>query len=200
MNFENLKNLVSSQLQGLDKRLYYHSPSHTLDDVLPNAILLSERAGLTENETTIVKLSALFHDTGFLDVYENNESYGCLRAQKMMKKFGYTSDQIDQVCKCIMATQMPQNPKTKMEQIVCDADLGYLGSNQFFGKSRNLLMELLDMENNHVKDLIHPEAEWMKMNLEFLEKHRYWTSEAIELFQDNKNKNIMMVQKILSEY
>lgn len=63
-DFEGAQSLVYSQLQNLDKNLYYHGIHHTFDDVLPNAIKLCKAENLSEEETLIVKTSALFHDTG----------------------------------------------------------------------------------------------------------------------------------------
>lgn len=52
-------------------------------------------------------------------------------ARQYLPHFGYTGDEIEQVCDIIMATQMPQNPHNHLGQIICDADLDYLGRNDF---------------------------------------------------------------------
>ena len=43
-----------------------------------------------------------------------------------------------------MATEIPQNPKTHLEMIMCDADLDYLGRYDFETISNNLYTEFLD--------------------------------------------------------
>jgi hypothetical protein len=49
----------------------------------------------------------------------NNVNYffyidGCERAKKYLPDFGYNDDEIDKICNCIMATQLPQNPKNHL--------------------------------------------------------------------------------------
>jgi len=42
----------------------------------------------------------------------------------------------------IMATKIPQSPKNLLEQIICDADLDYLGRERYEENSLLLLQEL----------------------------------------------------------
>ena len=41
-----------------------------------------------------------------------------------------------------MATKMPQAPQNKLQQIICDADLYYLGTDTYLSKSNKLYKEL----------------------------------------------------------
>ena len=43
-----------------------------------------------------------------------------------------------------MATKMPQRPKNLLQQIICDADLDYLGRNDFFILSEKLHKEFIE--------------------------------------------------------
>lgn len=194
MNFCELSTLVFTELENLDDRLYYHNIAHTRDDVLKNAILLAEEAQLNDSETLIVKTAALFHDTGFLDQYSANEIFGCKRARLILSEFAYTENQINEICDCIMATQMPQNPKTRLQQIVCDSDLGYLGSSSFIEKSNKLREEIIAMKNKNIG-----EGEWKRMNLEFLLGHNYFTPEAHKLFGQGKIKNLELVKRLIEQ-
>jgi len=196
IDFEGAKQLVHQQLsQGLDKNLFYHGAHHTFDDVLPNSILLINEMKdlLTDEQALIVKTAALFHDTGFLDQYDKNEPRGCDRARQYLPPFGYTQSQIDEICVCIMATQMPQNPgENLLAQMVCDADLGHLGTDLYF-----LRAEALRMELTRLKGLKLSPLEWNKSNVPFMEKHRYFTVGAGNLFQKTKEQNMRQLLELL---
>mmetsp|Transcript_4931 Transcript_4931/g.18569 ORF Transcript_4931/g.18569 Transcript_4931/m.18569 type:complete len:102 (-) Transcript_4931:587-892(-) len=93
-----------------------------------------------------------------------------------------------------MATQIPQNPKgNRMAEIVCDADLGHLGSEKFFLRSESLRMEL-----NAVKNLNIAPRKWNIGNLDFLAKHQYWTKSAIEKWKPKKEKHVQEVLELLN--
>ena len=48
----------------------------------------------------------------------------------------------EQICGMIMATKIPQSPKNYLEQILCDADLDYLGRDDFYDIGGTLFKEL----------------------------------------------------------
>lgn len=192
VNYEGAYKLVYEQLEHLDKRLYYHGRHHTFQDVLPNSELLARESNLSEEETLIVKTAALFHDTGFLDQYDKNEPFGCERAQKYLPTFGYSEEQIAQICECIMATQLPQSPKNLLSQIVCDADLGHLGTDLYFLRSESLFVEL-----KRVKNLASTSKKWHMSNIEFLKKHSYFSEAAKRLFHEGKMQNMREEMELL---
>jgi len=68
-----------------------------------------------------------------------------------------------------MATEIPQMPKTKLEEILADADLEYLGSSYFEIKADKLFNEL-----QHLNPSLTGE-EWNKAQISFLQKHHYFT-------------------------
>lgn len=193
MSFDKVKEQVYHDLGNLDKRLYYHGRHHTFDDVVPTAEMLCKEEKLTEEETLLVKTAALFHDTGFLDQYDKNEPFGCERARKLLPSYGYNDKQIDHICEMIMATQMPQNPKDKLAQIVCDADLGHLGQDRCFFRAEGLRLEL-----DLIKGIKSTIREWNERNLVFYEKHHYWTDSAKRLLQKRKEKTIQEVKDFLA--
>jgi predicted metal-dependent HD superfamily phosphohydrolase len=185
-DFDGVERIVRFLLQGLDPNLRYHSIHHTLDDVLPNAIeLISHCNKLSDEEKLIVKTAALLHDVGFLDRYENNEEKGCDQAKHLLPKFGYTQHQLDEVCVCIMATKMPQNPGNHLlSQIVCDADLLYIATDSFFDRS-NALRE----ERQLVLGKTYTDNEWIQKNIDFLNKHQFFCDFVKESHKDKKLEN-----------
>lgn len=90
INFEAVKKHVWDLLEKLDPNLYfYHSRDHTFVDVLPAAIELGKQEGISEEEMLLVSTAALYHDVGYLDVYEKNEPFGAKRAREELPSFGY---------------------------------------------------------------------------------------------------------------
>ncbi|MES1214110.1 MAG: HD domain-containing protein [Bacteroidota bacterium] len=168
--FTNIKVAVCEKLKGLDPNLTYHNLLHTLD-VLHQSERIAEKEGIRDaEEIYLLRIAALYHDTGFLETYAEHEKTSCSIFLKDADTFGLTQNQKDKVMALIMATRIPQNPTTLLERIICDADLDYLGRDDFFDIGDTLRQEFLYyhvLENN---------AEWEKVQLKFLQSHRYHTA------------------------
>ena len=81
-----------------------------------------------------------------------------------------------------MATRIPQTPKTLLEEIICDADLDYLGRDDYFMISEKLLMEL-----RRTNDLT--QNGWQKLQLDFFNNHQYFTASAKSMRSEGKRTN-----------
>ena len=140
---EELKNKLSATL-------FYHNYLHTMY-VLKSAIEIAEAEKIKDaDELTLLKTAALYHDSGFINVYDLvTEEEACKIAEEALKRFDYSKVQIDIICRMIMKTKMPQEPETHLEKILCDADLDYLGTENFVPIGNNLLKEL----NAHDKNI-----------------------------------------------
>ena len=68
-------------------------------------------------------------------------------AREILPAYGLTRDQIDTICGMIMATRIPQSPSNQLERILCDADLDYLGRDDFYEIGGRLFEELRDQTN-----------------------------------------------------
>ena len=91
-----------------------------------------------------------------------------------------------------MATQIPQKPRNLTEQILCDADLDYLGRDDFFTIGDKLFAEL------SMYGMINTEEEWNRLQTGFLEKHHYFTVTALKLRKDKKDENLAIVKSKIS--
>src|SRR5688572_26750494 len=129
--FTSIKQPILSRLENeLDPRLGYHNITHTLD-VLEQAEILAKQEKVTDkHDLLLLKTAAIFHDSGFLSVYKNHEEKSCEIACEALRNI-FNEEDIKKVCGMIMATNIPQSPKTLLEQIICDADLDYLVRNDF---------------------------------------------------------------------
>src|SRR5687767_7686152 len=172
---------VTGLLQkGLSPRLTYHSMDHTLD-VLEQVQQIAARENISDEETLfLLKIAALYHDSGFLFIYSGHEAKGCEIAKEELPLFGLKTLQIEKICGMIMATKIPQTPGNKLEEIICDADLDYLGRNDFEMISNNLFKEFLDF--GFVKDYSH----WMNLQVKFFESHHYFTNSSKQLRNPGK--------------
>ncbi|MEJ7674916.1 MAG: hypothetical protein WKF59_20010 [Chitinophagaceae bacterium] len=85
-----------------------------------------------------------------------------------------------------MVTKLPQEPYNHLEEILCDADLFYLGSDKYFEGASNLYSEFKAARK------IEEHADWNKVQIDFLKKHRYFTLTAVKE-RDIKRKKIYSI-------
>jgi len=161
--------VVSMLDRGLSKKLIYHNIDHTLD-VTSQCLAIATEEGIADEQVLLIlQVAALYHDSGFLYVYQQHEEKGCEIARDQLPGFGMDEHAIEEVCKLIMATKVPQKPVTHLQQIICDADLDYLGRDDFFETGDKLRRELLEYK------FIADHHDWEKRQLDFLRSHHYFT-------------------------
>ncbi|UOE51837.1 HD domain-containing protein [Mucilaginibacter sp. SMC90] len=170
----------------LPEHFHYHNADHALD-VYTAAKQIAEGEGVKGYDLELLLTAAYYHDSGFLFGQVNHEVGSCKNARQYLPHFGYTSDEIEQVCDIIMATQMPQNPHNHLGQIICDADLDYLGRNDFFILSKRLFSELV------ITDHLESELEWDRQQVKFLQSHHYFTQTALGLRAEGKNEHLKVI-------
>ena len=156
----------------LNKKLpanyYYHNYEHTLY-VLDKTMEIVQQENCTVPEMKLLMAAALWHDTGYINTYIGHEEAGCVMATQYLPAYGYSEDEIKQVCGMIMATKIPQSPKNKLEEIIADADLEYLGT-----KDPGAKADLLFRELNSLNPSLTIE-EWNRTQISFLQQHSYFT-------------------------
>jgi len=189
--FESLKENIIAQLRAhLLPVLYYHSADHTLD-VIDAAERIATGEKINGTEMLILKTAALFHDTGYLFTAKNHEANSCLIAQSVLPKHAFSELEIDVICNLIMATKIPHNTKNKLEEILCDADLDYLGRADFYELSQNLYKEM------RVFDKVKDEQKWNEIQVAFFEKHKYFTATSNALRATLKATHLITIKKEL---
>jgi len=175
----------------LPKNIYYHDLKHTID-VIVNVEIIGHEEGVTDHEMVLLKTAALFHDIGFIEGYDDHEVLGIQIATKILQEFKYSEADIKIVGDLIYSTRLPQTPKTKLEEIICDADLDYLGRSDYVPVSRNLFKELVEfglMKNDEIA--------WLKTQVTFLNQHRYHTNTAKRRRNKHKLEQLQMLKKQL---
>jgi len=175
MNYQAAKDFILKKLETeLADELTYHGLHHTLD-VLNIAENLCKSLHVGGYETTLVKTAALYHDAGFTMTRVEHEQAGCQIAKDALSGFGYTKAEIDLICGMIMATKIPQSPQNFLEEIICDADLDYLGRDDFYSIGASLFQEL---QNYNILD---SQKEWDRIQVGFIGSHAYFTSVCKEI-------------------
>lgn len=172
---------------------FYHNFTHTAE-VAKAAEEIAKAIGIDENEKEILLIAAWFHDIGHTETCDGHEDIGIEMATKFLKENNYPAEGIEKVVSLINATRMPRNPQNILEEIICDADLHHLGTNNFDGKA-----ELFRNEIEAQKGCEIPEAEWLKNNLKFLEQHKFYTNYAKSRFEPQKNINYIKTEKKLKK-
>lgn len=171
---------------GLEANLYYHSINHT-KDVVKSVERLALLEGVTDEGLFLLKTAAIFHDAGFLESYDMNEPIGARMASEILPQYGYTEDHIQTIKELIYVTQIPHKPTNKLQEIICDADLDYLGREDFEEIADKLRRELKE------RNIISSDKKWDEIQIAFLRQHKYFTKTAIELRQKIKENNIQIV-------
>jgi len=184
------KYLLDKFEKELPKGLFYHSIEHTLD-VMKAVLFYTKKENINEYNTTLILTAALFHDSGFLIKYRNNEASSVKIVKKILPDYNYKKEEIDAIEKMIMSTKIPQKPNNILEQILCDADLDYLGRDDFNMISIKLFQE---WNFNGIKLSL---KEWYLQEIKFLEKHTYFTQTAIKLRTPKKMDQLNQIKELL---
>ncbi len=193
IKLEDLEELILDRLEReLPKHLYYHNLKHTID-VTIGVEIIGSGEGVNQEELLLLKTAALFHDSGQIYGSKGHEEKSCEIVEDYLPKFGYSREQIDVIKGIIMATQLPPTPRTKLEQIICDADLDYLGRRDFIPVSDMLYEEL------KVQNLMSSKNLWNKMQLKFLAGHQFFTETAGKMRQVNKEMQIERISGLIEE-
>jgi len=193
IQFTDLQEVILDKLEReLPKYLYYHNVKHTVD-VVTEVELIGWAEGVSDEELLLLKTAGLYHDAGHTIQYDNHEYYGTVMAREMLPKYGYSQEQIDRICEIIMATKLPPKPKNLLEEIICDADLDYLGRTDFIPVSNTLYQELKE------QDKIGSLNDWNKLQVKFISGHQYFTKTARSLREVNKQKQIERISSLITE-
>lgn len=177
------KNAINILKTKLSEKYCYHSINHTLETLkVCNDYIKREK--IESHDAKLLRIAVLYHDIGFTVSNIEHENLGSKLAQEIMTLYRFPQEDIDIVMKLILATKIPQNPKNKLEFIICDADLDYLGKPDFYTKSDLLFKELMNFS------LVTTKEKWNEIQIEFLKKHRYHTTFAKKYRQPQLEKRL----------
>lgn len=180
-------------LQSRCNELSFHNTQHT-KEVFAAVKKIGFYSNLNKEELEVVLLAALFHDTGNIDCFNGHEDVSAHKASEYLTEIGFDPQKTEKVVKCILATKMPQTPTNILEQVICDADLSHLGKENFISKNKLLREEW----SEHLK-MCFSNKEWVKLNIDFLERHKYFTAYGKKELQPQKERNLKILKQQFAE-
>jgi len=198
MNYKVLLEQVAQYVTSMfgrhaDNGLPYHNKAHT-QFVVDSAIQIANHYQLSDSDFFVVIAAAWFHDAGYLKSREDHERESVKVADNYLKQQGVDQETIAKVNQCIMATEMPQNPKNILEEIICDADMFHLGSDIFSEKNKLLRKEIESATKTEIS-----KDEWRLKTVEFMEQHHYFTDYCNLLLNDKKKQNLEKLKSRLNK-
>jgi len=194
MDYHAAKAYILDKLEReLADHLTYHGLHHTLD-VLYTTEELCYLERISPYDSLLLKTAALFHDSGFTISTSEHEDFGCRIARHYLPRFGYTQREIELICGMIMSTKIPQSPRNYLEKIICDADLDYLGRDDFYDIGATLFEEL------KASRFLQNEQDWNRLQVNFLEQHRFFTSTNRRRRSPRKRKYLKELKRIVASY
>ena len=174
-------NLYKDKLPG---DYVYHNYNHTAETVKA-CKKLSKSYNLTSRDYEVLLLAALFHDTGYINAYENHE----IESVKFMKDYlkgNYPEDDISEIESLILSTKYRTIPDGSMQEILHDADYINLGSKNF-----NHRADLLRIEWERILHKTYTEEEWAQIQIQFLIDTTFKTEDAVIKYNEQKEQNIL---------
>jgi len=167
------------------QQLLFHTIDHTRA-VVAAASQVARHYQLNEHDYFVVTAAAWFHDIGYSAIGSNkHEEKGASLAASFLAGKGVEESLVLQVNNCILATSMPQHPVTLVEQIVCDADLFHLGTDDFSNYNKQMRKEFEATTGSKMD-----KGEWRKSTIALFQSHHYHTSYCRELLNGKKQANL----------
>ncbi len=191
MDFGAAKEYVIRRLrEELDPLLTYHCLEHTLD-VIESTAHRAEAEHAGAEATRLLLTAALYHDTGMLIRYQDHETASAELARQTLPGFGYTEPEIREIIRLILVTRLPQLPEDHAGEIICDADLDYLGRDDYFYRAFQLQVEWnrFGIRKTDLK-------EWLSLQVHFLEEHHYFTQSAVGERQQGKLRHLEEMRRL----
>jgi predicted metal-dependent HD superfamily phosphohydrolase len=169
----------------VSKSFRYHNLDHTRQ-VVRATEEMADYYQLQPEDRKAVIVAAWFHDAGFSSGdSKGHEAVSAQLATSFLKENHAEPTLIEKVTACIAATKMPQSPGPLIEQILCDADLFHLGTDEFKIRNEDLRQELIAVTKEDIS-----KKKWRKTNIGFMENHNYFTDYGKRKLEPVKQQHI----------
>ena len=177
----------------LPEGLHYHGLHHTFD-VCDAAQRIAKAEGVTGEDLFLLLTAALIHDAGFTVTYANHEDKSVELAREILPQYGYNDAQLKVIEGIIQATKLPMEAQTTLEKIMCDADLDYLGRDDFYPISEALKKEFL------AQGIVKNDKDFDAIQIKFLTSHKYFTSTSQASRNAEKQKRLDEIKARYATY
>lgn len=179
-------------LRKLSHTMHFHDLNHTRF-VISAIEEIAAQSIISGHDLNILLLAGWFHDTGYCFGYIGHEAISMTIAGDFLRGEGYGDELISSVNECIRSTHMPQEPKTGLQKIMCDADMAHLAHPGYFNCANLLRKEWRDHLNK-----IFTDREWDIANLEHMRGHTYFTDFAGTYWLPGKQANMAALEARIS--
>jgi len=171
------------------EKYFFHNLRHT-EDVIAAVKDIGVRSDLSDEEFELALVAAWLHDLGYKYGADNHEESSARLAEELLERLSVPNKKIKVISSAILATRLPQKPKTLIERVLCDADLYHLSNKTFEEKSELLREEWKATGFREMSD-----QDWVQHNIDFMEAHTYHTPYGQTLLDEGKKKNIKRLKK-----
>jgi hypothetical protein len=172
--------------ENLDARLTYHNAAHTVD-VYYAAQQIGKTEGLNEDDMKVLLIAAAYHDSGFVSGHKGHEEASTRICFEQVPNL--SNDEQVQIEAIILATKPFTQPTTQLEKIIKDADLDYLGRDDF--------MEIADrlFQENVAFGLVSSREQWNHMQITFMTMHQFYTDYSKAHREPKKAANLALIKR-----
>ncbi|MBV9986250.1 MAG: HD domain-containing protein [Chitinophagaceae bacterium] len=187
--YRKTENYIEELFQKMDSsQLAFHNLNHT-KTVVQRAKEIAAHHELSERDMLVLFVAAWFHDVGYLFTgAKGHEEKSAELARNFLSINLNDPELITEVVACIMATKYPRNPRTLLEEIICDADTYHFGTKDFKETNKQVFKELMLKEGDIDKE------EWNEQTLDFIQQHTYYTAYCRNLLDARKQQNIRKLE------
>ncbi|WP_276372092.1 Pycsar system effector family protein [Chryseolinea sp. H1M3-3] len=186
------KNLAEQvfKKRAFEKHLF-HNYQHT-QDVVDAVQIIGQHTNLNADEMESALVAAWLHDIGYEHGSKNHEHVSAQKAKDLLESLGAPQHKITDVTEAILATHMPQKPRSRISQVLCDADLYHLSTEQCQEKSNMLREEWKALGTKEMSN-----EEWVNSTIQFMDQHNYHTAYGQTVLEQHKRQNIKRLKKSL---
>ena len=174
--FDDLSNI-------LDENYSYHNLDHT-KRVISAAVYIGSNYDLSDKDWRCLLTACLLHDYGFIESHVEHEKISAKLSSQILPKYGFSETDIQIINSLIIVTKLEEKPKNLLESIIRDADLEYLGSEDFIKISPLLKKEWINCK------VVKSDSEFYKIQYEFILNHSFYTDFMIKNSINQKKVNI----------
>lgn len=164
----------------LPSNIILHDFNHAIQ-LKAYAETIGEHTGLTPDEMNLLRVCALFQDAGYINYSEEYREESIKIASDFLAKNQVDQPTIDHVSEIIRATKIPQAPRDKIAEVMCDAVLMYIATDNAIEQ-----VDLLYDETAMLNPGFEKRQAFENRHIEFFTAHTYFTEYGKNVLQPKK--------------
>ena len=180
--------VFSDIIEKLPDTLHFHGPEYARR-VYNQSFLLCRSEEIDQESRLLARTAALMLFTGLSQEYYNFENRSAVICRDILPTFSYSEKQIDQICNLILATKKPFNPNNRLEKILIDARMEYIGRPDYTSQIK-LLFEELKAAGSKING-----QQFKKQQLEELYEFNFYTIAAQRLREVSGNDQMTTLEQ-----